>query len=218
MASVADIWNMALGLIASDATIQDPDEEQSKPARTCRVHWETVRDEVLRDFVWPKLKQVVDLTLVEEQPNDGIYWQYSYAYPDSCARLVAVLNGATRLQVESNVQRFEIGRKSTDGSALIYTDLEDAQVEFIYHETETARYDSDMVSAMAHLLASRIAPAFGPEAVKLGDRALRVYVWRMAQSQANALNEQRPDMDQASSWERARGDGGSTFSSFRPSS
>lgn len=204
MSSVADIWNMALGLVGVGDEVNDPDAETSKEATACRRYWEIARDEVLRDFVWPKLKTTEDLALVEADPNGGIEWGFSYAHPAKCIRIRRILNGASRVDTPESMIPYDVGRKATDGSKLIFTDLEDAQIEYSFHETDTARYDADMVSAMAHRLASYIAPRFGPEAVKLGDRALRIYTWRQATAQQNAANEVRRDLSMDSSFERAR--------------
>lgn len=203
MDSVADVWNTALSLVGSDAEVQNADTDLSTPAKVCRRHWPTVRDEVLRDFGWPKLTTTEDLALVEADPNDGIEWAYSYAYPSNCMRLRRILNGESAIDVETNVTRYKLGR-APDGSVLIFCDLEDAQVEYVYAEQQVARYDADVASAMAHLLASRIAVKFGEGALPLGDRALKIYAWRLAEARANALNEQNPKQDDGSSFERAR--------------
>jgi hypothetical protein len=203
VSAVADIWNQALSLIGNEGEVQDPESDTDTPAKACRRHWETVRDEVLRDFAWPKFTQTEDLTLVEEDPNDGIEWAFTYAQPANCIRIRRILNGSTRIDNADNVTPYKLGRDA-DGNVLIFCDLEDAQIEYAYQETNTEKYDADLVSSMAHLLASRIAPKFGPYAVKLGDRALRIYVWRLAQARDNALNEQRPDIDLGSGFSRSR--------------
>lgn len=205
MSSVAEIWNMALGLVGVDGEINNPETETSASARACRRYWETVRDEVLRDFDWPNLKTTEDLTLVETSPNSGVEWAFSYAKPANCLKIRRLLNGASALDTNSNVTRYVQGRKASDGSALIFTNLEDAQIEYTFHETETARYEPDLVSALACRLASAIAAHFGPEAVKLGDRAFQYYRWRIANAWSNALREERPERDDSSDFERARG-------------
>jgi len=204
MSSVADIWNQALGLVGVDGEIQDPDADADAPATACRRFWVTVRDQVLRDFPWPKLKTTEDLALVEADPNDGIEWAFSYAQPANCLAIRRLLNGSTRIDNEATVVPYDVGRKASDGSVIIFTDLEDAQIEYTFHETDTSRYDADVVMAMALLLAASIAARFGPEAVKLGDRALRLYEWRRGTAQANAMNEKQPDLPTGSSFERAR--------------
>lgn len=189
MTSVAELWNQALGHIGSDAEITDPDTDRTVAGQTCRRHWATVRDEILRDFAWPRFKVTEALALVEEDPNGQ--WSFSYAAPAGYSRILRVLDeNSPPVDNTANRVPYMLGRRD-DGSVLIFTNLEDAFVEYARQETDVNRWDSDAVGAAALLLASRISPKFGPDAVKLGDRAFGLYRWRLGTAQANALNEEQ---------------------------
>jgi hypothetical protein len=191
--AVADIWNMALGLIGVADEVQDPDADQSKEATACRRFWQTARDETIREFPWPRLRMTEELQLVTDYTAvDGAEWLYSYRMPDSCAVVRRIPSGVSRVDTAATVIPYALGRD--DAGALIFTDLEDATVEFTYLEDDVTRYTPDLVSTIALLLASRIAPRFGPEAVKLGDRAFKLYIERRSAARATALNEVRPDV------------------------
>lgn len=197
--SVADICNQALGYIGVGDEITDLDTESSKEARACRRFYTQTRDEVLRDFPWPRFMRTVALTLVAEDPNEQ--WDYSYRMPADVANLIRVMVEDSARQVTSASRiPYEIGQDNT--GQLIFCDYEDAILKYTKAETNTEQYPPDMVQAIVLLLASRIAPQFGPDAVKLGDRALKLYEWRRATAQANALNEEH--LDQAADAELVR--------------
>lgn len=202
MSSVANIWNMALGSISVGDEITDPDNESSKEARACRRFYESVRDQVLRDFDWPRLRRRVALTLVEEEPNDQ--WAYSYREPANVAAIRRVMDAGDPYTLnESTYQKHALGQD--DDGVLIYSDVEDAELVYTYAETNPEKWPPDVVETMALLLGARIAPQFGPEAVKLGDRSLRLYEWRRNVAQANAANEEKPDLqNDGGSFVRAR--------------
>jgi hypothetical protein len=191
--ALADIYNVALSLIGNDGGIADPDNDQDTPAKACRTHWPMVREEILRDFVWPRLRVNAEtLALISSDPNGQ--WSYSYAAPANYARILRVLDAdSPPIDTPATQAAYLLGTR-TDGSPVLFTNVEDALVDYTLMQTNVAYWDGDMVSAAAHLLASRIATKFGPDAVRLGDRALKLYVWRLNQAQSNAQNEERPPL------------------------
>lgn len=204
MASVADIWNMALGQIGNGNEITDPDTETSKEAAACRAYWPTIRDEVLRDFPWPRLTVTAILQLVAD--NTAIQyapWRYTYRVPSNCAAVRRVLHPYSRLETDATVVPYQLGRDASGD--LLFCDLQNASVEYTLLETQAARYMPDVVTAMALRLAGAIAPRFGPDAVKLGDRALRLYLAAIAKARANAGNEVEYDRTDDSSFLSSRG-------------
>lgn len=205
MSSVADICNQALGTIGVGDEITDLDTELSKEARACRRFYAVARDQVLRDFDWPRLRRRVALTLVEADPNDGAQWAYSYRMPANVAALRRVMDAGEPYTVNETVyQPAILGQDST--GALIYSNIEDAEAIYTYQEENTEQWTSDMVQACGFLLGALIAPQFGPEAVKLGDRSLKLYEWRRNTAWANAANEEKPDLQQdGGAFVRARG-------------
>lgn len=198
MSSVADIANMALGHIGVSSEIQNLESESSAEARACRRFYEPTRDEVLRDFAWPFATVIASLTLHEEDPTTE--WQYSYAMPADVWAVRRLHNG-TYSRAELTTNRVKYVRRGQ----YLYTDQQDAVVEYTQKITDTEQFPPDFVAMLAYLLASRIAPSFGAEAVKLGDRALKLYEWSRAKAQMNALNEESRDFDGPSEYELSRG-------------
>ena|SRR6202022_2241614 len=203
MASVTDIWNMAIGQLAVGDEIGNSDTVTSKEAAACRRYWELVRDQTLRDFPWPRLRVSVTLALITDfTVLTAREWNYSYRMPTDCIRIRRVQNTITRIHTQASVIPYTLGRDAVGD--LLYCDLPGAVLEYTYWEQQVGRYTPDMVSAMALGLATMIAPRFGPNAVKLGDRAAKLYEWRRGVAQANAMNETQQDIIDDSSYLSAR--------------
>lgn len=199
----AEICTLALSHLGVSIEINNLETEKSKEAQACRRFYATTRDEVLRDFSWPFAKVIEALALVEEDPNTE--WGFSYRYPSGCLKVRRVLNGSgVRVDTEDTRVPFTEGRDTT--GLLIFTDQEDAEVEYTMRETDTERYPADFVDTLSLLLASKIGPRVaGGDQFKLADRALKLYAWRKAVAEANAANEEQVDKDGPSGFERARG-------------
>lgn len=187
--SIAAICNMALGHLGVSDQISDLETETSKEALACRLFYEACRDEVLRDFAWPFATIIEDLQLVEEDPNDE--WAFSYRYPAGCAQLRRILSGV-RNDSQTTKVPYRVARDSA--GRLVFTDMEDAQIEYTQLVTEPAEFDSDFAAALSYLLAAKIGPRVaGGDQFKLSDRALKMYAWAIAKAQGNAANEERQD-------------------------
>lgn len=190
-----NLANLALVHLAVSSEIANVDTDNTPIARAFRRVYETTRDEVLRDFAWPFAKRTVELQLVEEDPTTE--WAYSYRYPTDCLKARRLVSGSRN---ESRAQRIPYSIAGDDSGSLIYTDLEDAQLEYTMGVTDPARWMPDFVVALSLLLAHRIAPSTtGGDPAKLGRRALELFQFRIASAQNNALNEEQADIEPDSS-------------------
>lgn len=198
--SSTQIANLALGHLNQATEIQELDTDNSAAARACRRFFETARKLVLRDFPWPKATKITALALVEEDPNDE--WAYSYRYPTDCLQARRIRSG---LRNDNRQSRIPYRIVYDAAGALIYTDQEDAELEYTVNVTTFTRLDEDFVIALSYRLAAYIAPMItGGDPNKLGDRALRNYKMELAQARANALNEEQAEEEPYSEFERAR--------------
>lgn len=189
MASSTEICNQALRHLGVSKTIANIDTEQSSEANTCRAFYETVRDATLRDFNWPFATKFEDLGLVEENPNDE--WAYSYRYPSDCLNLRRIVSG-NRNETAADRIVYKISRD--DSGRLIYTDQQDAAIEYTMRVTSTEEFTPDFVLAFSFNLALFIAPQVtAGDPFKMGDRAERMYNFLMTKAQAQAANEEQPD-------------------------
>ena len=116
---------MALSHIGSAKDIANLDTDKSDEARACRRFFDVARDATLRDFAWPFAQRRAALGLIETF-TDG-EWTYSYRYPSTALKLHRILSGIRNDNRQSRAS-YEI-LKDDDGR-LIYTDMENAEVEY----------------------------------------------------------------------------------------
>ncbi len=143
------VANMALDRIGIGQPI-DALEENSDEARACNRWYEKCRDKVLGLGIWPFAKRQVALGLVEEDPNDA--WGFSYRYPINCIRVLNVVTG-----MRLDVARIEWAMGQDDTGRLIYTDEEDALVEYVGTFDDPGEWFDLFADTVAWLLASEIA-------------------------------------------------------------
>lgn len=190
------ICNMALGHLGHTKFIASL-TEPSLAADLCELYYEPARDFVLEDFPWPFATKYVTLGLVEEDPNDD--WTYSYRYPDDCVYARRIVNALGR--TNPNPPPFKVGADA-DGR-LIYTDEEDAILEYTKLVTDTNLFPA--VFAMAHswYLASLIAPGLAKDK-KQALNCLQIYSVVKGTAEARQLNEQQQSVEPESEAIRSR--------------
>ena len=194
------IANLALRHLGATKLIADLDSEDSKEARAVRSFYDLALDEMLRAAKWGFATTHVDLSLVDEDPTDE--WAYSYAYPSNCLMIHRIMSGARNDSRETRVP-FQVIYSANQ--TLIYTDMEDASVEYTYRVSETARFTPEFTSAFAMLIAAYIAPNMtAGDPAKFGERALGLYQLAFARAAAMSRNEEQPDIEPGGSLLNAR--------------
>lgn len=199
MSAEVDIANMALGHLGISTEIQNLDTEASKEARACRRYYDLARDKTLRDFDWPFANAIEALALVETDPT--VEWGFSYRYPADAVAIRRILNGVTRADTEGTKVRYATGRDSV--GRIIYSDLDDAEIQYTYREDDPERYPPDFVYAFSLLLAHMIAPRVASD-VKYAERVYPLYRQALSEAKTNAANEEPADRQPDSELERAR--------------
>lgn len=195
MPSKVELCNQALGHLGVGDGISNLETERSQNARACRLFFDQVVDEMLRKFAWPFATKLAALQLLATDPNDE--WGFSYRYPNDCLYLRRILSG-TRVDTSDTRVPFKVAQDAV--GKVVYTDMEDAQVEYTVRITDVNRFSPDFAVAFTYLLASKIAPRLEEgDPFKLADRCLRLYVANMREAAGQALNEsaqgQDPDAD-----------------------
>jgi|SRR3990167_3350264 len=200
MASKVGICNMALSHLAISKEIANLDADKSEEASACRRFYDTALDRVLRDFKWSFTTKIATLALIEESPNDE--WGYSYRYPNDCLIVRRVLSGI-RNDTRQSRAPYRIGRD--DGGLLIWTDQQNAEIEYSIRAENPQFYPADFVLAFSYLLAFLIAPRVtGGDQFKLGERAIKMYTLEISAANADNHNEEQQEEAPESEFIRTR--------------
>lgn len=187
MASATEICNIALSHLNIGKEIANVETEQSQEAAACRRFYEAALTATLRDFSWPFATRIVALALIEEDPNDE--WQYSYRYPVDCVRVRRVLSG---VRDDNRQTRSQYKIAQDDAGLIIYSDQDDAEIEYTKDETDPQKFPSDFTLAFSFRLAHYIAPRLTKgDPFNLGEKALKLYAFELSKAQANAVNEEQ---------------------------
>lgn len=204
-AAKLDIWNMAIRHLAIGVEVQAA-TESSSAAQACRRFYDPAIEKALRDAPWPFAKQYEILQQVTS-PVPTTEFKYAYRYPANAVAVRRLLNGISRNDDQDSRIKYREGRDAT--GKIILTDAPSSSnaplyVEYTYRETDTSRFDTDFVVAVSFLLANWIGPSLASDKTKLIDRAFALYRMEIANAQRNAYNEEAPDREPDSEFERAR--------------
>lgn len=202
--TLTDLANMALSHVGVSDRIASINDKNTR-ARACLLFYENVRDQVLRDFDWPFARRFALLTRVGNQPT--LEWLYSYRVPAEAIAVRRIVNEFGRTETDLSRTRFTI--VSDDQGQLVYTDYSSTTgpvVAYTKRETDTGRFPPDFAQSVALLLAAHIAPEISKgDELKLGERALQKYDWRVRLAWANAANEEAVDLPADSRFVTERG-------------
>lgn len=201
MASRTQIVNIALMRIGVSQTIANLDTENSREALSARLLFDDEVRFVLRDFPWPFATAYATLGLVDGAADDPANrdWTFAYRYPSDClfVRRIVTENGRN----DTAPPPYRIGR-DTQGK-LLYTNEEDAQIEYTFDVTDCDEFDSLFVSALAWKLAASLAPSLS-RINKMAEQAMQMYAVDLSIAQARALNEQQQEQPAESEFISAR--------------
>lgn len=199
--AAAAVCNLALSHLGVGKTISNLETDDTQESRACLLFYDIVRDKIIRgDFAWPFCTKISTLGLVEEDPNDE--WSFAYRYPTDCLMVRRFLSGV-RTDTRDTRAPYKIARDSS--GLLVYSDLEDAQIEYTMRETDNTHYPPDFTMAFSFLLAAYIAPRLtNGDPFKMGERAMAMYDREISRAAAAAGNEEQPDVTPESEFIRAR--------------
>jgi len=198
--SKTEICNIALSHLGQGQEIANIDTENSESANACRRFYELSKDEALRDINWPFATRFADLALVEEDPTEE--WAYSYRYPTDCLKIRRILSGNRN---DSRQSRVPYKIVQDDAGLLLYTDLEDATIEYTVREDNPGKYPVDFVSALSYKLAWYIAPRITKaDPFGLRKTVQESYMYTITKAAKNAFNEQQDEELPQAEWITAR--------------
>lgn len=194
------IANLALSHLGIGKEIANLDSENSAEANACRRFYEEARDKTLRDFNWPFATKIASLVLVETTPNNE--WAYSYRYPTDCLKIRKIQSG---IPYDNRQSRVPYRIAQDDTGLVVFTNLDNAVIEYTKREEVVSLYPSDFVMAFSYMIAFYVAPRLtGGDPFKMGDRAMQMYDLEMSKARANAFNEEQVPVDVESEFVRIR--------------
>lgn len=189
MASQVEICNLALSHLGQGTEIADFESDESEQAQACRRYYEQIRLSMLRDFPWNFAKKIRSLVVQDEDPNS--LWAFSYRLPSDCIIVRRVLSGFRQDTDETRVE-FEIG--ADDAGGLLFTDKEDAEIEYTFNLKNPERFPADFVLAFSHRLASLMAARLtAGDPNKLGASNHQRYQIEVLKAQGRSSNEEQQD-------------------------
>lgn len=182
--SVIKIINMALSKIGQEPIIDLDDD--NKRARHARIHYDQVRDEVLRAHTWNAATKRVALAALVATPAFG--YTYQYQLPADFIRL-------QRLQYQTEVFRVE--------GTVVLSNESSLQVVYVYRLTDVTVMDAGLirtiVAGIAHALAR---PLTGSDTIT--DETRKAFDQAMSDARFVDASEGPNEVLLGDSWLRAR--------------
>lgn len=180
---------MAISNLGVGKEIANIDTEQSEEASACRRFYDVARDSTLRDFPWPFSTKIVSLSLIESFTTGE--WTYSYRYPSDCLDARRILSG-DRNDTRQSRAPYKVLKDSS--ARIIYTDEENAELEYTERVEDPSFYPPDFQLAFSFRLASLIAPRLTKgDPFNLRKSAMEMYDLEISRAKAGSTNEEQRD-------------------------
>lgn len=143
--TTTDVCNLALARLGA-RRIADYAADTSTEAKSCRLHFEQVRDGLLRRHQWDFATLSVALIKLEDAPLS----EYAAAWqlPEDCERVIRISSGEPYHPVTCFARR---------GRQLLTADLAACELIYVSNAVEIDEWDSLFIEAVALKLAARIA-------------------------------------------------------------
>lgn len=143
-----EICNIALRRIG--VTEIERMDEASEPARACSRFYDFTRRNVLQRFPWTFAARRVQLARVDEKVPD---FEYVYQYPKDALAVRLMYNDSFTGLPKKNEYRI----MSSNTGRKIYTNIENAWLEYTADVKDTSLFDDQFVEALSWKLAAEMA-------------------------------------------------------------
>lgn len=190
-----EIWNMALGYLKGDNTVDD-ENENTYEAKKCRLYWNTCRSFVLKDHLWSFAKKRATLALTGTAP-DG--WTYQYKYPSDCIKADRIYDAFDPQDLKGKRIDFEVASNPAGTGKVIWTDQADAQLVYGTDVTDPAMWEPDFDNALSLYMGHKLAIAIMNSA-KRSKELLDLYYATMDTAQVNNTREGTKNVDYEADW------------------
>jgi hypothetical protein len=137
VASVVDICKLALGHVYNSAEVTSIDPpDGTAEADHCASYYPIARDECLEGHTWSFATVRTYLAQLASNPMEDI-WAYAYQLPNQMIRPLAIL--LPESTDDSQAKPF-LQETLPDGSGVIYTNVEDAILKYIYRQEDPTKF------------------------------------------------------------------------------
>lgn len=173
------IFNLALSALLLNKRIADTDTDTSIENQTLNVHYDTALRSTLQDLDLDGTSTQKVLELVEADPTD--LWLYAYKYPTDCSFLRRIQSSSLKDNRTTQIKRRTANH---NGQKVIFTNQEDAIVEYISHTLNLNTLSASAGLAIAYKLAMLASPLIaGKGALALRKEIQGSYVIAKAEAQ-----------------------------------
>ncbi len=180
MSAQTDLCNAAVMLCGVGVEIASIDE-RSPEAEACKQFYDTTLERLAVKLKLPELTKRVALALVEEDPCDE--FEFSYGVPSDCVAPLKIVSGDIP---ETSDTHIPFKRVNKDGFDVLWTNEDDAQLEYIFRPDNEAQFPPLFAEAFEYALAVRIAPRMVEDPSKLAP--LVKYLEEQARQSARAAS------------------------------
>lgn len=222
MASEVDICNLALGHLGDSATVSSiSPPEGSAQAEHCARFYPIARDLTLEAHEWGFATKRMNMALLGSGVSSDLgatgitpppEWTFVYAMPTDCRNIIKLIDpnamafypGTPRFANWEDIA-FDQGpvpyeqEVLDDGTNVVYTNLPNAIIQYVASITDTTKFTSQFVDALAWLLAAYLAGPVvkGEEGIAAGQAAQKQYVASLGAAKGNDANNRRRRPDQS---------------------
>jgi hypothetical protein len=158
--NITDICNLALNHIGREQIASL--NEDTEPARTCKLHYDLQRQVLLRAYTWSFAKKHVKLSEIDTKTPG---WKYTYAYPNDCVMARKIYNEDNTWCIlwKNRVGNFDQVLLNDNTKALV-CNHKDAYLEYTYDVKDADLFTADFAQALSYYLAAAICvPLTGSE-------------------------------------------------------
>ena len=186
--SKVQIANIALTTYLGKGRINALDE-QNPTALMCSIHFDDARQEVLSEWPWSFATRRGVLARLTDDANDKPEWRSKFAKPARLLRINWVNDPVCAKNAMTDREVFDPPR-IVEGD-FIYSDLDDASIEYVEDVDDPTAYPPKFTQALAANLASKIAIPLTETASKASD-ALAAYAQMLDEAKVQDLRLDPP--------------------------
>lgn len=193
MYTKAQIFNLALGAMLLSRRITNTETETSNENVVLNTHYDVAFRATLEDLDLDSTSTEATLALIEVDPVTQ--WKYAYAYPTDCAFLRRI-----KSEYKLDCRYTHIPKRVAihEGAKVIFTDQEDAIVEYVSYDVPLSTLSATVGLAIAYRLAILAAPLVtGKGAAKLVTDIQAKYMVAKAEAQEQDRRENFNFVDEA---------------------